>query len=115
MDAKQLEALKIEHPDLADKLDELAAQHRRIDVASTTMGPAILRGATGIEWKRFQDACLDDKRKAGAVPNLVRTCVVYPSREVFDGWLDEQPGITSACAPVAVKLSGGELVDREKK
>jgi len=115
----RIEEWKEEFPELADEIDKACSAHGEDDlvVLRTRGGAAIFRTPTGAECNRFTSEILDDKpgKKAGAGGNLCRSCVVFPTKQVFAGWLERYGMIVTFVLPHLMRLGGSEAVERGKE
>ncbi len=110
---------KDEFPTLSGEIDTAVAAHGedKIVVLATRGGVAIFRTPAGPECNRFTAEILDDKpgKKASAPGTLVRSCVVYPTKIVFQGWVEEFGMIPTFVLPFLMRLAGSEASDRGKE
>jgi hypothetical protein len=87
--------------------DEHGADGRFIKVIRTDLGAVILRRAHAPAFKRFQDLRSRENSKVHELSEqLVRPCLLHPSKERFDEMLREQPHILIRCANGLAELAG---------
>lgn len=96
-------------------MDALERDHGEVLKVNTVLGPVVLRGPLPVEYKRFRDQFLDEKRKAIAAEQLARSCVVFPSKEAYDAMVKKKPGISDLCGVKAIGMSGDKEVDEGKE
>lgn len=111
MSGEPRKAPGVEDADSDPKLLELEAKYGvgSVGRAETIRGYAYFRKPNRGEWKRACAAGLLDqamKSTNDAVEPMARACVVEPTREVFDQWIDDKPAIPVACAGVLLELAG---------
>lgn len=58
------------------------------------------------DWKRYRKESKDPARNGDALEVLVRSCVVFPSREEFDRLLDRYPALCEEIAEPVLELAG---------
>jgi hypothetical protein len=114
MDREKIDDLKEQYPDLAEKLEQLAKEHEFIGVVHTQAGVAIFRRPKPAEYRRHFAMIFDEKDRALSLEVLARATVVHPSKQEFDKWLSEWPGIPSACSETLMELSGSAKAARGK-
>jgi hypothetical protein len=97
----------------------------RVDLATYTPGlptMVIVRAATRLEHKRFQDMCAkSDKKehvaKADAIKavNLVAdSCIVYPDREIYEQIREVCGGVHGVAGNAALALFSGQVAEEGK-
>ena len=75
----------------------------------------IVRKPSRGEYKRFMSEGADDRKRVNASENLVRTCVVWPERKVFDQMLEEFPGLAESYGFQVLEMAGAvEEASRKK-
>ncbi len=88
-------------------LDELVAVHgaldRQLARVQTTEGMIVVKKPNHLLFKRYQDKGTTD---TVALEQLVRPCLVYPSKAHFDALLEEVPAALMRCANAVCKLAG---------
>lgn len=88
-------------------LDDLRAAHgvdiTRLDASGVTV---VVRAPTRAEYKRFRAESLDDKRRADAVENLCRSCVVWPDAAEFSRILDRKPALADIFGAKVLDAAG---------
>jgi hypothetical protein len=92
-DAKALDAAESEHGEIGKK----------ISTVKTELGIVILKRPDAATFRRFRDT---GSAKSFDLEKLVRPCLVYPDRVVFDRILEEQPGTLTAMADAVAVLAG---------
>lgn len=96
----------------ASKLKE---QYGEVTAVRTKKGVAVFRAPNRGEYARYNQFLFDEKTRAKAFEFLALTCVVSPSRQTFEAWLDKAPGITQTCLDAVLKLAGVETEAETKK
>lgn len=112
------EQIAIESRALAadQELDKLAAEHGRVGAKIDIVridderdGRAvILRRPNMTVFRRFQDSGTNESKD---LDNLVRPCVLYPSKAEFDMLVTELPFLLKRCADVCCTLAGVRKAD----
>lgn len=103
------ETLEREERALADTEALVAAERehgpegKRIRAIETPRGLIIVKRAGNAAFRRFMDS---SKATTDEAERLVRPCLVYPSRAVFDEILDEYPALWIRLAGAITKLAG---------
>lgn len=87
-------------------IEELEEKHGEVTTVETVLGLAVFRSPTRGEYRRFRSSIHDARKRADAGEILVRDCVVHPSLEEFDRWLDKKPGIAEVCSDPVLELAG---------
>jgi hypothetical protein len=98
-----------------DEAQKLAAQHGEVAAVKTKCGVAAFRSPTDAEYGRYNALLFDEKTRANAFKALVKTCVVKPSRETFEGWVAKSPGIVQTCLNAVLELAGVDTDAQTKK
>lgn len=79
------------------QIAELKAKHGQVfelTVGEGTEAKSIVaRKPTRLEFKRFRQQARDDAKQDAAGLNLVKTVLLNPDPDTFDGWLEESPGL----------------------
>lgn len=114
--AKRLEAEDAIHAaEDAEKLEELEAEHgpvgRMIAGFRTTLGLIVVKRAAGVAWHRF----MSSKMKAKDEEDLIRACLVFPTREKFNEIVEELPGVLPLLANKIGVLYGLKKEEDEGK
>jgi hypothetical protein len=93
------------------EFDELKLKHapKRIARITLSTGDAVFKQPPKADYKRFQKMLHDEQQRPDAAEFLARACVIHPSAEVFDAWLDDQPGIVSRCGDLCAELAGVQV------
>jgi hypothetical protein len=99
----------------ADVVTKLEAEHGEILLVKTALGQVAFRNPRRAEYKRFHQECHNEKRRADAGENLIRTCIVYPTLAEFDDLLERKPGIGSTCANALTEFAGSDGDAEQKK
>lgn len=97
---------------LAEAVEKFGAVGTHIAVVETALGMVIIRRASALKFRRFQDKgsfSTDD------VGGLVRPCVVWPSAGELDTILDELPATLTRLASAVVTLAGQRTEEVAKK
>jgi transcription initiation factor TFIIIB Brf1 subunit/transcription initiation factor TFIIB len=90
---KALEALEKEH----------GAVGKEIDIVQSDVGAVIVKRPTMTTYRRFQDS---GKVETKDFEQLVRPCILYPSRAEFDQLVDQRPMLLAHCADACISLAG---------
>lgn len=93
---EQIEKLKSENPD---------AELRKVQ---TKAGIVVVRTPRQGDWKRMQDEAAKPEKRAEAMRALVRSSVVFPSKEEFLRMLEKRPGIFETLLPIVQEMGGIE-------
>lgn len=92
-------------------VEELKAKYadRELRKVTTKSGDVVVASPKRGDWQRMQDevASKPDKR-AETMRTLVRSCVVYPSKEEFLSMLERRPGLTETLLPIVQEMGGVE-------
>jgi hypothetical protein len=99
----------------AEEARKLKDSHGEFTAVRTKGGVAAFRSPTRGEYARYNALLLDEKTRAKAFEALVCQCVVSPSRQIFESWLDKSPGITQTCLEAVLKLAGVDTEAQTKK
>lgn len=94
---------------------KLKTEHGEITAVQTKKGVAAFRSPTRGEYARYNQYLFDEKTRSKAFESLVLQCVVSPSRQTFEAWLDKSPGITQTCLDAVLKLAGVDTEAQTKK
>jgi hypothetical protein len=86
------------------------ANPRGVVQVETALGTAVFKCPDAGQWKHHIRMASDTKTAPDAIEWLARACVVHPSRDIFDRWIDEKPGIAATVLKHIHKLAG---VDQE--
>lgn len=91
-------------------IEALKREHGEVYVISAAGCEIAVRMPTVHEFERFQDSIASDKKKGTrALAQLVRDCLVFPSREEYDAIVARRPGLPVSFGSEVVKIAG--LVD----
>lgn len=106
---EKLAQLEAEHGDAAfqKKLAALKAEHGECTKVETKAGTCIFKKPSRPIWMQFQSRLIAEKTRADATTMLARACVVYPSRDEFEQYLENYPAIVGSCASAVIELAGG--------
>lgn len=101
LDPKTIEDLKAKHGEL-----------RKITVGGEVFA---MRGPSRAEWRRFEEARVDETKRGAARENLVRHCVVYPDAAGLEAILDRKPALLIVLTEKASELAGlvGKVEDEK--
>jgi len=114
----QARALGLEQLALRDEvaLDDAIDKHGDVDVSiavvQTDKGMIILKRASAMKFRRFQDKGAATTEDVNA---LVRPCVVWPSQGELDVILEELPATLLRMASAVITLAGQKSDDLAKK
>lgn len=78
-----------------EKLTALRAEHRRVKVIAVGDIEFVIRAPKRHEYKAFRNKAMGEQ-KADALEDLLRTIVVFPSRQELDAILDDYPGLAES-------------------
>jgi hypothetical protein len=99
-----------------EKLAELEMQHgkvgREIDILESPVGAVILKRPTMNVFRRFQDSGTTESKD---FEQLVRPCVLYPSRADFETMCEQVPMLLAQSAAMCIRLAGLRAEDIKKK
>ncbi len=88
-------------------LADLEAQHgkvgKEIDLVPSDVGAVIVKRPTMNVYRRFQDSGTNETKD---LENLVRPCILYPSRAEFDNMIERLPMLLTHVADTCVVLAG---------
>lgn len=101
-DAEARDAMEAEHGPLGQKIADY----------ETPMGVIIVKRPDSLIFKRFVDG---GKSGQDAALQLVRPCVVHPSKQTFDVITDELPGVVGPLANLVATLAGVRVRETEGK
>lgn len=88
---------------LNDAIEKYGPVGKSIATVETDLGIVILRRASALKYRRFQDK---GSFSVEDVTALVRPCVVWPSAGELDVLLDELPATLTRLASAIVSLAG---------
>lgn len=97
---------------LNDAIEKHGPLGTHVAVVETRLGKVILKRASAMKFRRFQDqgdATTED------VAALVRPCVVHPTPGELDNILDELPASLLAMASAVIALAGQRSAEVAKK
>jgi hypothetical protein len=104
-----------------EQFDALKSEHgegRVIVIETEHAGDLAFRSPTKHEMQRFRESVGPNEsggRRAGALENLVRACVVLPKLPEFDEDLKKFPGLVETCINPLLELGGVEEKPRVRK
>jgi hypothetical protein len=90
---------------------KLKSEHAGSELRKVTLkngDEIVVRSPSRPEWQRMQDESVDEKKRAAAMRSIVRSCVVFPSKEEFLAALDRKPGLIETLLPIVHELGGVE-------
>lgn len=112
----ELIALKKRELKEAEELDkferEVGKVGKEIDIVQSDVGAVILKRPTMTTYRRFQDS---GKVETKDFEQLVRPCVLYPSRAEFDQLVEQRPMLLAHCADACIALAGLRASEIRKK
>ena len=82
---------------------ELGLEGKAIKKVETSVGMIVVKKPNHLLYKRFLDS---DKLDTTVANKLVRSCIVYPSKEEFDKIMEEEPHAIMRCANAVCELAG---------
>lgn len=90
-----------------EEREQLAAKYGEA-LRILTSGPFTLaiRKPGKIEYMRFKTEAADERKRVIATENLLRSVLVWPTREVLDRWLDEAPALPDDVSEPMLELVG---------
>lgn len=95
-----------------DELETIAAPHGGVDnvrAVETARGTAVFRKPTRGEVNRAaQKGAFDPKMRdnLAAGEQLARACIIHPSKETFDAWIEDKPATPIVCLGPILELAG---------
>lgn len=95
-------------PEQSEKLKSEHAGSELRKIALKSGDDVVVRSPSRPEWTRMQDESVDEKKRAAAMRAIVRSCVVFPSKEEFLVMLDRKPGLIETLLPIVHELGGVE-------
>ena len=98
----------------AAKIEEWKSKYGDVLNIKSRFGQMVFRTPARGDYNRFSEAALDATgkvNKRAAMEDLVRSSLLYPSVEVFDGILDKKPGYLSAITNALRELAGGDELE----
>jgi len=96
---------------------DLKAQHQveAVHVFTAETGEkAFFRAPSNPVWRRFRSHMSDTRKRDEAGENLVRSCLLYPDKATFDGWLESRPALIETFTDELAQVAGLSK-DVEKK
>jgi hypothetical protein len=105
-------------PKISDeKRDELRAEHGagvlhvlpdpdEYERDDSEIDEIIVRGPKRAEYKRFRAALDDDKKIAKAAEQLLRDCLVHPTKDELAEMLSRRPGLEDTWGQALARLAG---------
>lgn len=96
-------------------IDEVKQKHGEVFLVAHAGREFLFRRATRGEWKRFRTAIFDERKRADALEQLVRSVIVHPSAEDFDAMLEKFPALGETIGEQVTEVAGGGKADEAKK
>ncbi len=107
--------VKIEELLSEKEREELESKYGELTAVKTKAGVAVFRCFKRAEYARYNKLLFEDKTRPQAFEALVCACVIKPSAEIFQGWLDKYPAITETCLNHVLELGGADKDAAAKK
>ncbi len=98
-----------------EKLQQLRAEHGDIYELEAGEHTVYVRMPTSPEFDRFQATAADQKMAAKATAQLVRDCLIHPSKDEWAAIVAKKPGMPLAIGSAVLKLTGATLEVEAKK
>jgi hypothetical protein len=103
-----------------DTIEKLRAEHgpgklHLLPDPSDEGEEIIVRPCTRPEWQRFQNGISDAARAGKALEQLIRDCLVHPSRADLDAMFDRRPGLADTWGKALAEISGASRRVEAKK
>ncbi len=104
-----------------DEFAALAAQYGGEDKVrrqETSFGTVVVRKPNRAETRRAVSLGLLDQtftKTLDAVDPLLRSCVVHPTKQLLDQWIEDQPLMPLTFAGVFIEMVSGSAKDEQKK
>lgn len=114
-EARELAAAEqalIDEQALCDAVDKHGDVGVSLATVQTTMGLIILKRASGMRFRRFQDK---GAAQTEDVLQLVSPCIVHPTAAQFSVILEELPATLIRCAGEVIALAGQKSEETAKK
>lgn len=119
-EASRAEAREIEEAERAlrdeqalnDAIEKYGDVGVQIAVVETSLGNVILKRASAMKFRRFQDA---SPITTHDVETLVRPCVVHPSLAEFDIIMHDLPAVLQRLGSAVIALAGQKSEELAKK
>ena len=91
-----------------DQIAEFETTHNRIAhvIGKDKAWEVVVRKPTRSEFKRFKAMVHNPSQAPDAMEHLIRTCVVYPSRDALDALLEDFPALPAAFDSQLAELVG---------
>lgn len=109
------EAVAIEEKLLAEDLalDKAQSEHgaKAVRLVRTDVGAVIVRRPHVAAYRKFQDG----ESSTQVTEELVKSCLLYPSKSEWDKLMNVQPGVLTKVANACVELAGFRLSDVKGK
>lgn len=90
-----------------ERLAELVEEHGAVGVelepVHTDFGMVIVRRCGALRYRRFQD---EEKNDVASMTAFVLPCVLHPSRDTVEKWLDRQPAILIRIGQAIGRMAG---------
>lgn len=100
----------------AEALDKLEQEHgkvgRDIQIVESDVGAVIVKRPTMAVYRRFQDSGTTETKD---LENLVRPCVLHPSKAEFDQMIERLPMLLRHAADACVVLAGLRVKNLQAK
>lgn len=89
----------------AEAYEKAQVEHgiKQVALIETAAGDVVLRRPHVAAYRKFQDA---EGNKSESAIEFVKSCLLYPSKPVFDKWYTAQAGILPDLASACVELAG---------
>lgn len=97
---------------LDEREREFGAVGKEIDIVHSDVGAVIVKRPTMTVYRRFQDS---GKTETKDYEQLVRPCILYPSRAEFDQLIEQRPMLLVHCADACIALAGLRASEIRKK
>lgn len=96
-------------PKLQKIVEDLKAKHAGVKMSLLQHQGAsiIVRHPTPAIYRKSKAYSRDEKTSADANEQLVRDCLLWPSKEELNAIMQDQPAITDTFASDLVKIAGG--------
>jgi len=96
-------------------LEQLKREHGELTRLSAGGESVIVRNPRRVEYERFRKDTFDEKRRDKSVETLLRSVIVWPSKEEFLELLERKPGLSETFGGKVLEMVGAtEQADVEK-
>lgn len=90
-----------------EQIEKLKSEHGKLHQLEHMDEVVVVKVPNRMLVKRFQETMHDERKAPHAPEQLLRECVVYPSRDEYDLMLERLPFISVTFAGMLIDILGG--------